>query len=421
MAEIVVDINRTILKQCAWGVFNDDYRFICLIAGRRFGKTYLLAYLILKNLLKKSNAEILYLAPTYQMAKRVMWRYLIRIIPEMLIKEKVLSDMQITLCNGSIVYLGGSQNYDSYRGLGLDYALIDEGADVESAVWSEVVRPALSDKQGSAIVAGTPEGKHNWLYELTLDKTFKTYQYTTMDGGWVDEEEIEQAKEQLDERTFRQEYLASFESWLSTVYYAYSEANNCNIEFNPELDTYLCWDFNVGECPMACILNQKQKDGTYVCVQEFVYPHSNTDEVCQAVVQYLDNQNYKGPIYITGDWAGRRRESSASFTDYQIIDHYFKNYKDYSKKIRPTLAVKDRTSALNALFKNYKGEIKQYINASRCPKLVDDLLRVEWKSSGVKLDDTNKELTHPSDALSYFAYNYHPTDRQEIITKMWAN
>lgn len=404
------------LKPNARKVFNDESRFICLVAGRRFGKTYLLAYLILKNLLKRSNTEILYLAPTYQMAKRVMWRYLAKIIPQEIIKERVMSDMQITIFNNSVVYLGGSQNYDSYRGLGLDYALLDEGANINEEAWDEVIRPALSDKQGGAIIAGTPEGKQNWLYDVTLMPSFKLYQFTTLDGGWVSADEIEQAQKQLDERTFRQEYMASFESWLATAYYSFSDANKTEIKFNPTLDTYLCWDFNVGECPMACIINQKQADGTYVAVKEFVYPNSNTEEVCQAISEYFKKKQFTGQLSITGDWAGRRRESSASFTDYQIIDYYFKNYHNYTKKIRPTLSVKDRVMALNALFKNYKGEIRQYINAEQCPALVNDLLRVEWKASGVKLDDSNSALTHASDALSYFAYNFHPVDKMEIVS-----
>lgn len=411
MAEV-----RVILKPNARRVFNDTSRFICLIAGRRFGKTYLLAYLILKNLLKQSNSEILYLAPTYQMAKRVMWRYLSKVIPSYLVKEKVMSDMQITLHNGSTVYLGGSQNYDSYRGLGLDYALLDEGANINEEAWEEVVRPSLSDKQGGAIIAGTPEGKQNWLYDITLTPSFKTYQYTTLDGGWVSPEEVEYAKKQLDERTFRQEYLASFESWLSTVYYAFSDANKKAVGFNPEADTYLCWDFNVGECPMACILVQYQKDGTLGAVKEFVYPNSNTDEVCQVVKSYFDKNGFCGNLGITGDWAGRRRESSASFTDYQIIDYYFKNYQGYHKKVRPTISVKDRVMALNSLLKNYAGEVRMYINSEECPSLINDLNRVEWKASGVKLDDSNPILTHPSDALSYFAYNYYPVDKQEIVS-----
>jgi hypothetical protein len=77
-------------------------------------------------------------------------------------------------------------------------------------------------------------------------------------------------------------------------------------------------------------------------------------------------------------------------------------------KTRRTKTVKDRVQALNAMFRNALGEIKMYVNPYKCPKLHKDLINVEWSESGFKLNSTNKDLTHASDALSYFAYNYYP-------------
>lgn len=404
---------EAVIKPSARKVFNDVNRFKAVVAGRRFGKSYLLAYMIFKDLISGGGRELLYLAPTYAMAKRVMWKYLIKVIPSEYIKEKIQSDLQIRLINNSVIYLGGAQNYDSYRGLGLDNAYIDEAADIPDEAWTEVLRPALSDKEGGAVVVGTPEGKNNWFWDITQDKRFNVYQFKTSDGGWVKPEEIEIAQSQMDERTYRQEYEASFLDMYGAAYYAYSDMNQTNETFNPGRKTYLCWDFNAGECPMAVCIVQ-ESNGLLFVVKEFVFKNSNTDETCQAVNEYLIQNNFNGALEVTGDYSGKRRESSASFTDYQIIEHYFKNYKGFKIEKRPTLSVKDRVAALNALFKTYSGFMRLFVNADYCPKLVNDLKRVTWKESGVKLDGTNPELTHISDALSYFAYNYFPI--QELIT-----
>ena len=60
------------------------------------------------------------------------------------------------------------------------------------------------------------------------------------------------------------------------------------------------------------------------------------------------------------------------------------------------------------------GERKLWID-SRCVKTIEDLHKTLWKESGQGLDDTDPERTHPSDMLSYWAYNYFPIDRKEIV------
>jgi hypothetical protein len=90
-------------------------------------------------------------------------------------------------------------------------------------------------------------------------------------------------------------------------------------------------------------------------------------------------------------------------------------YLKFLPKTRRTKTVKDRVLALNAMFRNTNGDIKMFVNPQRCPKLHKDLVNVEWIDSGFQLNTVNKELTHASDALSYFAYNYFPTDYHKII------
>ena len=53
-------------------VANDKSRFKVLVAGRRFGKTHLCVRELCKAA-RFPNKKVLYLAPTYAMARSIVW------------------------------------------------------------------------------------------------------------------------------------------------------------------------------------------------------------------------------------------------------------------------------------------------------------------------------------------------------------
>jgi hypothetical protein len=331
---------------------------------------------------------------------------LIRYIPKPTILELNKTDLIFKLKNNSEIILAGANNYDSLRGLGYDFAAIDEVKDVPAEAWFEVIRPALSDKQGSALICGTPYGKSNWFYDIHTDSIFSSYSFKTIDGGWVKAEEIESAKNEMDIRTFRQEFEASFESIGASVYYTFSDYNITNVSFNPSVETHLCWDFNTGEKPMSCLISQHYDNKVYI-PKEFIYHYSNTQGMCEAVYRWLIDNNFTGNLTITGDNTGHFNKSAASRSDYQIIEQWFKNFKGYDVKTRAVKSIRDRVASLNSMLENANGEHRLFIDKS-CKYLIDDLRRVEWRENGTQLDDRDPERTHPSDALSYDTYNFYP-------------
>jgi hypothetical protein len=107
---------------------------------------------------------------------------------------------------------------------------LDEYASIAREAWTEVLRPALADRQGRALFIGTPQGR-NHFHELVESAEsrpdWKTFQFTTAQGGNVPPEELESAAHDLDERTFRQEFLASFETLgVGRVYYPFDRTKN---------------------------------------------------------------------------------------------------------------------------------------------------------------------------------------------------
>src|SRR5262245_40979123 len=75
------------------------------------------------------------------------------------------SELRVDYPNGGQVRLYGADNPDALRGLYLDGVVLDEYADMDPRLWSAVIRPSLSDRQGWAVFIGTPKG-HNAFYEM---------------------------------------------------------------------------------------------------------------------------------------------------------------------------------------------------------------------------------------------------------------
>lgn len=402
-------------------------RYTIFVAGRRSGKSEGVCWHIFFEALKHPNSDIAYIAPTYGQAKDIMFTRLRKVVPKEYVQSVYASSPpKIKFKNGCTVHIYGAHNAESIRGMGFVLAIFDESADIKEEVWTEIIQPTLAQTRGSAIFIGTPKGKANWFYELWLtahkDADWTRIKCTTLEAGTVHPEEIERARRTLDERTFRQEYEASFESLGSVVYYAFNES--CVVEevpLNYGRGLVMAWDFNSGEKPMAVCILQEQNDGIYTVVKDFQYKYTNTFEMCESIGQWLDKDGtYSQGITVVGDYSGRRRTSQSSRSDYAIIAEAFKNRGGaYKEKMRPTLHIRDRVSALNSLFGTYADSTqssKRLRVGKNCVSLIQDLERTQWKDNGSGLDDRVNERTHISDALSYFAYNFYPVDARGAKT-----
>ena len=147
-------------------VFKCDKRFRVLVAGRRFGKSYLACVELLRGALNRPGETFFYCAPTYRMAKDIAWRALKKLVPKVWIQSKNETDLRIELINGSTIELKGTENAMALRGRSLSGVVLDEAAFMEPEVWFEVIRPALADKEGWALFISTPDGTASWFYDL---------------------------------------------------------------------------------------------------------------------------------------------------------------------------------------------------------------------------------------------------------------
>ena len=342
-------------------------RFRVLISGRRFGKTYV-AINELAKFARIPNRKVWYVAPSYRQAKSICWVDL---------KEKIIkhnwhtkindSDLSILLKNNSLIALRGADNEQSLRGVGLDFVVMDEFADIKRYAWNEVLRPTLSDKKGHALFCGSPKG-FNWAYDMfvkgTQDKDWKSFKYTTLEGGQVDQDEINQAKDDLDERTFQQEYEASFVNYSGIIYYNFNRAVNILNNYEPTNDTiHIGMDFNVD--PMAAVVGQI-KNNDLIIFEEIQIWSSNTNEMVEEI-----QRRYKGKVIIYPDPASRQRKTSAGgFTDLAILKN-----AGFEVKSRPTAPlVRDRINAVNAKLKNANG-VSSLFMLNSCKNMIKSIER----------------------------------------------
>ncbi len=150
-ATLVQEINLTLsLSRPQATVFLCEKRFVVLVAGRRWAKTTLAIWYRIVNACGSGARICDYIAPTYSQAKRIAWCVLKQLVPKEARSRVSEQELLIEMLNGSIIQLHGADRPDRLRGVGLDCVVLDEYADMKGETWVAVIRPALSNRKGSA-------------------------------------------------------------------------------------------------------------------------------------------------------------------------------------------------------------------------------------------------------------------------------
>lgn len=399
-------------------VSSSEARFRVVIAGRRWGKTFLAVREVAK-IARFPMKRVFLVYPTYRQAKQVIWDPLKYKLQDLNWIHKVNeSDLTITLKNGSLISLRGADNPDSLRGVGLDGLIMDEFAMIDEKAWTEVLRPTLSDRKGTAMFISTPMGQSNWAYDLYckgLDESetqWASFQYTTLDGGNVSAEEIEQASRDLDERTFRQEYMATFEMYANRIWYSFDRAYNLKVYSGPALTVlHIGMDFNVG-IMSASIFHQT--GDTIHAIDEIALYSSNTQEM----VEEIQNRYPRTKIFVYPDPAGSARKTSASgSTDHSILA----NAGFVVKAPRAHNPVRDGINAVNSKLCNAAGE-RSFLIDPKCKKMIESLEKHSYKT-GTSIPDKDTGYDHFSDSIRYYIDYVFPI-RRDIVAQpptRWAH
>ena len=390
------------LSACQQIVADDLNRFKVLITGRRFGKTFLGIRELCKSAATKEGSVNWTICPSYRMAKQIWWTQLKDKLNDLRwIESSNEAELTIRLKNKSIIALKGCDNPDSLRGVGLDFVVWDEFQDSPKEAWTEVIRPTLSDKKGRALFTGTPKGVGSWSHELFTkalnEQDWAAWQFTTIEGGNVPQEEIEAARRDLDEKTFLAEYMATFNTYSGTVYYNFDYKKNVVAIPEPETGViHVGMDFNYD--PFCVVIAEVRGTDIHI-FDELHIKGSNTDDVADE----LKRRYPYSKIVVYPDPAARQKKTSAGGkTDFSILVNagFVVRARHFHTPVR------DRVNAVNAKLKNTLGERTLHIDP-KCKHTIDSIQRLTYRE-GTTMIDKDSGLDHQSDAVGYLVDFIHP-------------
>ena len=226
-------------------------RFNVAVAHRRFGKTVMALNHLLRDILmcKQPRAQGAYIAPTYTAAKRIAWAYLreyAAVIPKVKFNE---AELRCDLPDDKRIYLLGGDSADALRGLFLDSVCLDEYADMNSRLYPEVIRPALTDRLGKCLWIGTPRGDNQFkeIYDHALqqqeegNEDWYTMLFKASETGILKQEELDSARAIMDESQYQQEFECNWSAALQGSYYgaaldlAETDGRITNVPHDPNL------------------------------------------------------------------------------------------------------------------------------------------------------------------------------------------
>ena len=244
-------------------------RFSVAVCHRRFGKTVMAINWLLKEILtsKRKNAKGAYIAQNYGSAKRISWQMLrdyAETIPGVKFNE---AELRCDLPGGKTIYLLGAENPDSLRGMGLVAVCLDEYADMNARLYPEIIRPSLSDYgDGRCLWIGTPRGDNQFkeIYDHAISKMedsdpeWFAMRFPASETGVLGVNELQAARDTMDESQYQQEYEVSWSAaligsyWANAIDKAEAEKRICPLPWDPALKVHTVWDLGLHDS--TCII-----------------------------------------------------------------------------------------------------------------------------------------------------------------------
>ena len=257
----------------------DNHRFGVVVAHRRMGKTVSAINHLIKDavLNTKENPRYAYIAPTYGQAKRVAWDYLCKYARPLGGTENI-SELRVDFM-GRRIQLYGSDNPDSLRGQYFDGVILDEIGDQNPKIWTEILRPALSDRMGFCLFIGTPKGQNHFkdLRDRAEDTPeWGLLEFKASETKLVPEAELKAAKSEMGEDKYQQEFECSFHASVEGSYYGKlmndleEKGRMVEVTRDDLCQTFTAWDLGMGDSTSIWVA---QMTGQEVRIMDYVENH----------------------------------------------------------------------------------------------------------------------------------------------------
>lgn len=401
MSELI-QLKLSTLHPLQQRVVKEARRFNTLKCGRRWGKTKLSEELLLSPDDPTNGAlngfPVGYFAPTYKMLMEV-WRAMVDILYEVT-ESKNETEKRIEIYGGGVIDFWSLEDPNSIRGRKYKRVVIDEAEaarNLEDA-WLRVIRATLADYKGDCWFLSTPRFGSTFFKKLAKknDPDWMSWTFTTYDNPHIDPAEIDNAKQQLDEATFRCEFLAE-DVLLSVNKFIYNFSREKHIvkglQSIPHLPIILSFDFNID--PITCLVGQCDNLDEVRILDEYRLMNSDIYELCSRIQADYGNRM----LLVTGDASGNNRTAlKRDFSYYKVIKEVLKIGVGQFKIPPANPPIKKTRVLCNSLL----GRHPNYHFSDRVPYLITDLEECETDSEGDIDKSKDKHQTHLLDCFRYF-------------------
>ena len=399
------------------GVWNamiiDKIKRAIYVWHRRAGKDLLALNRILFSAIFEAVGTYWHIFPSYAQGAKSVWqetnsegRKYIDYIPKSLIAKKNEKELKITLKNGSIYQIVGSDNPDSLRGAGIKGAVFSEYAEQDPRAWA-TIQPMLLENNGWAMFNFTPKGQ-NHAYELfkmaqKMPEVWHSEIKTAEETGVFTQEQLEQVKAEIlsEGKTldfFNQEFLCSFNNPIEGAYYSKiiddldKQGRIGNYPWEQQLPVYTFWDLGVG-------------DATTIWFAQFI-----GNEI--RIIDYIEDNNRGLASYIK-EVKDKPYIYEQHFAPHDIQIREFSNGKSRLEtamelglrfSIAPKLSIEDGIDAVRAIlpkcFFNETTTRRGLLTLKNYKKEFDN------KNNTFKLQPKHDWASHGADAFRYLAVSY---------------
>ncbi len=280
-----------------------DNRWTVAVAHRRMGKTVAAVNQLIHSALQctKKNPQFAYVAPTYGQAKRIAWSYLVDYTRPLGGTANV-SELRVDFM-GRRISLYGADNPDSIRGIYLDGVVVDEYGDVHPSLFTEVLRPALSDRLGWALFIGTPKGSNHFkelrdFADDTSNDNWALREFKASETGLIPQEELTDAKKAMGDSKYLQEFEVSFDSPIIGSYYGEiikditSKNHVRDIPTESATQKWTAWDLGISDSTSIWVC---ETIGGEIRLMDYYEDHGKS---LDTYIAYLDENGYRDYTHI---------------------------------------------------------------------------------------------------------------------------
>ncbi len=392
MSEVIIKLHK--LHSAQQTIINESKRFNVLKCGRQFGKTDLSKEITINPLL--DGKKVGYWYPTYKDGDKV-WQDLVFLLNDV-IERKDQQLKKLTLITGGTLDMWSMDDPNSGRGFAYHRIIIDEAEKARhlKEAWEQTIRATLLFYQGDAWFMSTPKFGQTYFKQTLFTNPlkfpdWKSWRFSSYDNPFLPKNEVDAARAQLDDLTFRCEYMAEdVDVTLRPFAYCFSEQKHVGkCEFDPAYELMLSFDFNID--PITCVVSQHVQlpDGNMQLnfIKSFKLANSNIYELCDAIITEYGVHN---PIYmITGDATGRARSAITigNLNYYRVIKQRLNVSEGQIKVPLINPAISDSRVLLNSMLQNYN----IVIDKDNCQPLIYDLKYVEVDEEGAIKKDRSSE------------------------------